>query len=58
MKRIKQKFDFGQEVVLKTDPEHKKRLVSGLIINPHYQILYELSFDEKQAGIMILKLMD
>lgn len=37
------KFDFGQEVFLKTDIDQKMRIVTGICIRPNGWISYELS---------------
>lgn len=40
---IDNKFDFGQEVYLKTDPEQLKRIVTQFSVTKN-GIVYELSF--------------
>jgi hypothetical protein len=40
---IDNKYEFGQEVCLKTDVDQKVRLVTGLLVRPNGSMSYELS---------------
>lgn len=42
---INNKFNIEDEVVLKTDTEGIKRLVTGISIRPGNQLIYELQVD-------------
>ena len=46
--RIDNKFDIGQAVYLKTDPEQRERLVTAIIIRG-YGILYSVSFETDES---------
>lgn len=43
---IDNKFNLGQEVFLRTDPEQMKRLVTEISIQPQGCIIYQLSIAE------------
>lgn len=40
---VDNKYEFGQEVYLKTDVDQKIRLVTGLLVRPNGSMSYELS---------------
>ena len=40
---INNKYDFGDIVYLKTDPEQNKRVVVGINVTPNGDILYRIS---------------
>lgn len=40
---IDNKFELGQFVYVITDPDQYKRIVTGIIVNPGVQIMYECS---------------
>lgn len=42
---IKNKFDIEDEVILKTDPEGLKRLVTGINIKPGNNLVYEVQLE-------------
>jgi len=43
---IDNKFNLGQEVFLRTDPEQMKRLVTEISIQPNNCIVYQLTLSE------------
>ena len=43
--QIDNKFNIGQEVFLKTDPEQSKRLVTEIYIQPGNSLGYQLSLE-------------
>ncbi len=38
------KFELGQTVYVKTDPDQLERLVTGITLRPNNQVCYALSF--------------
>jgi hypothetical protein len=43
---IKNKYEIGEEVILKTDQEGLKRIITGINIKPGNSLIYEVQLSE------------
>jgi hypothetical protein len=43
---IKNKYEIGEEVILKTDQEGLKRIITGINIKPGNSLIYEVQLAE------------
>ncbi len=47
--KIETKYDIGQLVILKTDPQKQERMVIAITINPHEVPIYTLGQADKDS---------
>ena len=48
--KLSNKYDLEEEVYLRTDPDQRVRLVTGITVRPGHLLVYELSCGEETSS--------